>query len=223
MPRLLLVGIVLLALSACSHAPPRLIQVVSQVNRVFDPEAKAWSSWLSVFVQASSADGNKVFDRMHLLHDGQALWVPLTHDTWTPVERTGEFWVGSNGLNFGDAVPTGTWRVQLVTRSGQKVETSFEVPTVPVGTPAPRTASVTVRRDPNQPGRWSVSGWVDDYLVWSRDAKGVILARTKTVGPSFQVLPAAASVSLYSYDKNRGEGLLAGPFPVQDLPASADR
>ena len=73
------------------------------------------------------------------------------------------------------------------------------------------------------PGRYTVSGWPDDYLVWSRDPKGTVVSRTKTVGSSFFVAVGARSFVLYSYDKNRGEGLVAGPFPVQDNAKPADR
>lgn len=209
--------------AGCAHAPPRLIQVFSQVNRVFDPDTKAWSARLSVFVQASSADGTKVFDRLHLIHDRTQRYFSLAKEQWSPVEKPGEFWVGSNDLRFPDGqVPTGTWRALLVTRAGQKTEVSFEVPPQPPTSPPPRTSSVVVSADA-APGRYQVSGWAEDYLVWARDAKGAVFSRTKTVGSSFLVPPGTRSYLLYSYDKNRGEGLEAGPFLVQDPAVSADR
>lgn len=214
----------LLALAGCSNAPPRGIQVFSQVNRVFDPEEGEWSSRLSAFVQATSADGTKVFDRLHLVHEGQGLLFTLTRDQWARAERAGEFWAGANDLAFPDGkVPVGSWRAVLVTRAGLKVELGFEVPGPRPGVGEPREGRVVVRADASQPGRYQVSGWVDDYLVWSRDANGAVVARTKTVGPSFTVVPGARSFQLYSYDKDRGEGLLAGPFPVQDRSEPADR
>ena len=204
-----------LVLASCSHAVPQLVQVFDQVDRVLDPEAGVWGERLSAFVQASSADGNKVFDRLHLIHDGQGYFVTLGRGQWTAVERPGEFWVGAKDLAFPDQVPTGEWRALLVTRSGQKMEVKFQVPPQPPGTPPARTARVALQADPAVAGRYSVSGWVEDYLVWARDPKGVIIGRLKTVGPAFQVPPGTASVVLYSYDKVRGEGLEAGPFRVQ--------
>lgn len=220
----LLTACLALLLAGCAHAPPRLVQVFSQVNRVFDPSSQVWTSRLSVFVQASSSDGTKVFDRLHLTHEASRLYFTLTKDQWSAVEKPGEFWVGANDLAFPDGqVPAGTWSALLVTRAGLRVKTTFEVPPPALGAPAPRTAKVAVRPEAAGPGRYRVSGWVDDYMVWARDARGTVVSRTKTVGPSFQVTAGAQSFVLYSYDKTRGEGLTAGPFPVQDLAVSADR
>jgi hypothetical protein len=206
-----------LLLLSCSHATPQVVQIFDQVDRVFDPDAKAWSERLSVFVQAASGDGNKVFDRLHVIHDGQGLYFTLGRGQWTAVDRPGEYWVGAKDLSFPDGkIPTGEWRALLVTRSGQKVEVKFQIPPPALGVPPARNTSVAVQADPTAPGRYRVSGWVDDYLVWASDLKGTLLIRTKTVGPTFQVPSGTTSFVLYSYDKERGEGLEAGPFPVQD-------
>lgn len=193
----------------------------AQVTRVFDPASGVWSPRLSVFVQAASADGNRVFDRLHLIHDGQGLYFSLTRDQWTAVERPGEYWVGANSLAFPGALPTGEWRALLVTKAGQKVESRFQVPAPAPDAPAARTSPVRVTPE-GPPGRYRVAGWVDDYLVWAWDAKGVLLGRAKTVGPAFAVPRGAVSFRLYSYDKGRGEGLEAGPFPVKENEKPAD-
>lgn len=214
----------LVALVSCSHAPPQVYQVFSQVNRVWDPAGRTWSARLSVFVQAASADGTKVFDRLHLIHDGQQIVFTLGANQWTDVTRPGEFWVGSNDLSLADGtVPTGSWRALLVTRSGQRVETAFDVPPPPPGSTSPPSGPVSLAPVPGTPGRWRISGWVDDTLVWFRDVRGAVLNRLKLVGSEVTVPPGVASVLLYSYDKSRGEGLEAGPFPVQDPGKPADR
>ena len=210
----MILGVLLLA--SCSHAPPQVVQVFDQVDRVFDPATQAWSERLSAFVQASSSDGTKVFDRLHLIHDAQNLFVTVGRSQWVSVDRPGEYWVGVKDLGFpGGKVPTGEWRAMLVTRAGQKVEIRFQVPPTGPGAKAPRTSGVTVQ-PADLTGQYSVAGWVDDYLVWARDAKGQLIARNKTLGPSFQVPQGTATFVLYSYDKDRGEGLEAGPFPVQE-------
>lgn len=208
----------LVLLGACSHAPPRLVQVFSQVNQVYRPDAKAWSEQLAVFVQAASADGTKVFDRLHLIHDGQNLYFTLDRNQWAKVERPGEFWVGANDLAFPQGVPTGTWRVLLVTSAGQRLSSTFEVPPQSPGAVPRRSDPIRVKAATPPTGRFQVTGWVDDYLVWSRDANGTVVSQTKNVGSSFPVAPGAQSFLLYSYDKNRGQGLVAGPFPVQERP-----
>ncbi len=209
-------ALLLLLLGSCSHAPPQVTQVFDQVNRVYDPADGAWTERLSVFVQASSSDGLKVFDRLHLIHDGQGIFVTLNRSQWASSTPPGEFWMGVNNLKFSGSVPTGEWRALLVTRSGQKVESKFVVPSA-VRTPSPRTAAPVVRPD-GAPYRYRVSNWVDSYLVWPRDAGGTVLSRTKTFGPTFEVPAGAVSFELYSYDNDRGEGLVAGPFPVQNHP-----
>lgn len=222
-----LIGAVLTAaclLAGCTHATPQVVQVFSQLNRVWDPAEAAWTAKLAVFLQAASADGNKVFDRLHLINDGRELVFTLTSGQWTSVERPGELWLGTSALVLPDGTaPTGSWRALLVTRDGQKVEAPFQVPPTPPDAPPARSAPVEVKALPGTPGRYRVSGWVDDTLVWSRDAKGTVVSRTKVVGPEFAVAGNAASFVLYSYDKARGEGLEAGPFPVQDPAKPADR
>jgi hypothetical protein len=206
----------LLLLASCTHAPPQVVQVFDQVNRVYDPAEGAWTERLSVFVQASSSDGVKVFDRLHLIHDGQGLFVTVNRPQWASATPPGEFWVGVNNLSYPGGIPSGEWRALLVTRSGQEVEAKFIVPSSAGATP-PRTRTPAVRPD-SAPQRYTVSGWVDSYLVWARDARGAVLSRAKTFGPTFEVPPGTVSFDLYSYDKDRGEGLVAGPFPVQNHP-----
>jgi hypothetical protein len=212
-----------LFLASCAHAPPQVVQVFSQVNRVYNPASGGWSAQLAVFVQGASSDGTKVFDRLHLIHDGEGLYFTLDRSHWTKVERPGEAWMGSPGLSFPGEVPTGTWRALLVTRDGQKVETTFAVPPQVPGAPAPRKGKVTVSPDRQVPGKFTVSGWVDDTLVWALDAQGAVLSRTKVYGPNLQIPPGTVTFVLYSYDKERGEGLEAGPFPVQSSSKPADR
>lgn len=211
-----------LGLAGCAHAPPEIVQVFDQVNRVYEP-GQGWSFQLSVFVQANSRDGKKVFDRLHLIHNEGQLVVSVGAGQWTEVDAPGEFWVGTNGLTFPEGlIPPGAWRAMLVTRDGQKVEATFQVPP-PVSVPKPRTEPVELRKDPKTPGKFRVTGWVDDTLCWFRDGKGAVVGRTKVYGPDIVVPPGVSSVTLYSYDNNRGEGLEAGPFPVQGPGESADR
>lgn len=200
------------ALVACSHSSPQIVQVFGQVNHVYDP-AQGWSDRLSVFVQGANGDGTKAFDRLHLVHSS-GLFFTLGRDQWTAVERPGEAWFGANDLAFPDGkVPRGEWRALLVTKAGLQVEAGFTVPPVPLDAPGARKAAVVVTA--GAPFQYQVSGWVDDYLVWARDPKGVVLSRNKTTSPHFTVPPGTDSFVLYSYDKARGEGLEAGPFPAQ--------
>jgi len=214
-------GAALLALG-CAHATPTVAQVFVQVTRTFDPEAGRWEPRLTVFAQGVNADGSRQFDRLHLIQDRQNLWVPLSAENWTTVERPGEYWVGTNGLRFPEGTtPAGDWRIELVTKAGLKADALATVPPTPPDAPAPRTEPVSLTAE--GPLRYRVSGWVDDYLVWSRDAAGALIGRSKTVGPSFSVPSGAVSFELYSYDRARGEGLAAGPFSVKDPAAPADR
>lgn len=211
-------------LASCSHAAPQVVQVFSQVNRVFDPETSGWSERLSVFIQASSADGVKVFDRLHLIHEDQGVFFTLGRDQWSQIERPGEFWIGANGLAFPDGkVPTGGWRAQLVTRSGQQVLVTFSVPPPAPGEPKAPTPPVSLKGDPKVPGRYEVTGWVPDFMVWVRDAKGTVTIRSKVTGSVIQVPPASDQFTLYSYDNVRGQGIEAGPFSLKEIPQSADR
>jgi hypothetical protein len=193
---------------------------------VYDP-ADGWSDRLSVFVQGANGDGTKVFDRLHLVHPS-GLFFTLNRDQWTAVERPGEAWFGANDLRFPDGkVPRGDWRAILVTKAGLQVDVGFTVPPVPVDAPGPRRAPVVVA-SAGAPFQYKVTGWADDYLVWARDPKGVVLSRNKTTAAVFSVPPGTDSFVLYSYDKARGEGLEAGPFPAQavllkEVPQPADR
>lgn len=217
---LLLAG---LALVSCSHSSPQIGQVFAQVNRVFDPAVGSWSARLSVFVQATNGDGVKTFDRFHLVHDDEGLFFTLDRNQWTSVERPGEFWVGANGIAFPDrVVPVGNWRVLMVTKAGLRAESSFALAAAPADAPGPRSSPVVLRL-PSEGLEYRLSGWVDDYLVWAKDRSGRILSRAKVTGPAFSVPPGTQSVTLYSYDKVRGEGLEAGPFSVKASSQPADR
>jgi len=220
----ILVGLaILVGLGSCANAPPELVQVFGQVNWVYDPGTKVWDQRLSVFVQASSADGNKVFDRLHLVQDDQGLYVTLSAAEWTVVDRPGEHWVGTNGITFpGGQVPPGPWRAVLVTKAGQRVEGTFAVAPLAPGEAKPRWGPVTLVDDPS-PRTYRVTGWADDYLVWARDPQGRVLTRNKTVGDRFNVPRDAESVVLYTYDTSRGVGRLAGPFSLKVPQVSADR
>jgi hypothetical protein len=213
-----LAALALVLTMGCSHAAPQVAQVFSQVNRVFDPQLGAWSPRLSVFLQAVSSDGNKVFDRLYLIDDADQQYYAMAKGDWTPVEKPGEFWTGINGLPLPEN--PGGWRALLVTRSGQKVSADFAVSPQPADAPPPRTERVATAE---ANGRWRVTGWVDDYMVWAYDANGGVVARTKTVGPEFALPASAVRFVLYSYDKARGEGLEAGPFLVKPPEKSADR
>jgi len=202
-----------LVLVGCGHSSPQVVQVFSQVNQVFDPPSQTWGEGLSVFVQGANADGTKVFDRLHLVHEG--LYFTLTPDQWVSIDRPGESWFGANNLRFPQGkVSTGEWRVILVTKAGLEAQTTFLVPPLPIETAGgtPPAVSLTALA---QPGQYKVSGWVPDYLVWARDPKGVVIARTKTAGDQFSVPLGTDSVVLYSYDKIRGQGLEAGPFSLK--------
>ncbi len=205
-------------LVSCSHAPPQVAQVFSQITRVFDPQGGGWSPRLSVFLQAVSADGNKVFDRLYLINDAEGQYYAMAKGEWTSVEKPGEFWAGINNLPLPEN--PGPWRALLVTRSGQQVSADFSVPPQPSDAPPARSARVSVAEAGD---RWRVQGWVDDYVVWAYDANGGVVARTKTVGPEFGIPSTTVRFILYSYDKSRGEGLEAGPFLVKPLAKSADR
>ena len=208
----------LVSLGSCSHAPPQMVQVFDQVNHVYDPAAGTWSDRLSVYLQGASSDGTKVFDRFHLILDDQQIYFSVSRSQWASVDKPGEFWVGASDLSLPDGkVPVGSWRAVLVTRAGQKVETPFVVTAVAPDAPPAQTGPVTVKQDPKDLLRFEVTGWVEDYLVWARDAQGTVISRNKTVGSSFQVPGGASTVVLYSYDKARGTGIEAGPFPVQSL------
>ena len=125
---------------------------------------------------------------------------------------------GANNLSFPDGqVPQGTWRTVLVTRTGQKVEVPFTLSPQPPGVPPALSGTVTVKVDPQNSLRFQVTGWVEDYLVWARDSQGLVMARVKNTGNWFTVPGGTSLVTLYSYDKARGIGLEAGPFPVQNL------
>jgi len=211
-----------LAASSCTHAPAQIAQVYSQISQHFDPQTKTWSPQWAAFVQALSNDGNRAFDRLYFIHDETGMYFALNKQTWTAVDRPGEFWVGRNDFHVpGGVVPLGTWRAVLVTLDGQHVEQTFVVSTDTSRDPV--RAAVTLIPLPANARSYRVEGWVNNYLVWPQDQQGNVLALQKVVGGQFSVPEGASSIRLYSYDKTRAEGLLAGPFSVQPLSTSADR
>ncbi|MEI8096245.1 MAG: hypothetical protein WCG80_18690 [Spirochaetales bacterium] len=229
---LALAALALAELSACSNSQPQIGQVFSQVNQVWSPTAKVWQPRLSVFVLVSNADGIEDIDRLHLVHDNSRLVWSLEPSQWTRIDRTGEMWLGANNLSVpGDSgpaeIPTGAWKVLVLSKAGQQAESAFVIPPPPPGNLPPRPP---VRLD--LPAGWSaterqgsfrLTGFASDYVVWTLGETGEVLAQKPQTSPVFSLtslLPAATlgrvrSLMFYSYDKLAGQGLEAGPFELK--------
>ncbi len=225
MPRVApLVGLLLLGLAGCANSSPEVRQVFSQINDYWDPVTSQWQERLSVFVLPRNADGLEELAEFRLIHDGARLSWTMTPETWSQVERSGEVWVGANNLQMPEeAVPTGAWRAEVVTRSGLVASAPFAVPPpLMTGRSAPR-APVTFTAPTARSGDFLLTGFPADLVIWAYSADGKPLAQKTTVDSRFTLASLASGFNpdtirrlmFYSYDRNRGRGVAAGPFELK--------
>lgn len=214
----LLCPVVLVLLLSCQPSKPQILQFFYQVNEVWNPQTKEWKESLAVHVQAQNEDSLEDLDHLNLIHDQDRLWWQVKKDTWVRQDRNGENWVGTNNLEpyQGTVLPRGTWRVQLVARSGEAAETRFSLPPLPEDAPPKPRLSLTQKGD-----ELFLEGFPPSYLIWVYGDRDALLAVKKQLGPRFklsELLPdpqqrtQARAVYFYSYLPRDGTGLRAGPY-----------
>jgi hypothetical protein len=224
LPRTLLTAgllIIGLLLAGCAGKPPEIGALFWQLNLVDDREQDLLYYALSVFVQATDADGNEDLEEIYIIHDGEELFWRLDRETWLTRDQADDTWVGANSISLptGAMLPGGEYRVLLIDAAGESDETSFILKPLSPVDPRRLLPAVTVDRD-----TISVGGSRQSYSLWLYNAAGEYLAaleleqRRFSIRQILAVYPALASGFLFRIHSAAEEGQLgvvSGPYYVQ--------
>lgn len=215
---------VLVGFFSCEVSQPEIVQVFTQINNVWNPQKRSWTERLAVYAQVSNEDGIEELERMHIHHNQSRLWWRLQKDSWNLENNNGETWIGSSSLQVpnGEDLPTGSWQVQLVSRSGNQAKTEFTL--LPESGLEKRNLPKNIFLN-KKPDLIELKNFPSSsFLLWLYDEKGDFIASKEQVGKqfplsSFMSNPRLGETSffvLYSYFPQEGRGLIAGPYPLRD-------
>ena len=204
-------GILLLVVlfAACSQEPPEIKEKFAQVNLRDDRDTGTVYEELSLFLHVDDEDGYEDLEYLYLVQEDEELFWELDADEWTYRERDGEIWIGSNDLVTADFTdfPPGTYRVILIDKAGERMETEIYVkkagrrPSLPAVTVT--GGSVSLDNPPGQMDVWVYNG---EELVESREFTGGTIPAGTFKGDG------NTHFFIYYYDNDAGRGIVRGPF-----------
>lgn len=208
-----------LLLVGCSNAPPTIEDTFYQLNLVRNPQSGRACESLSLFVDLRLDGGISDLDSIYLLSDTHELFWRLTSTDWDKSDREGRLWVGSNQIEMADGgpLPRGTYRVMVIALSGERAVETIELSAPPTDPQAASYPSLTIAEHAVE-----VRSPDATATVWIYNGAGDLIAsRSGQPGtwPIAQLLPTnalvaqATSLSVYSYDRQRGYGTVSGPYP----------
>ncbi len=218
-PAMAVLTVALLALAGCAGKPPEISRVFAQPIFVHDLAAK--SDWvrLGVFVVATDPDGQDDLDSLYVINDAAELYWKIGKDAWVSATAEGEPWIGTNTFTVpgGAPPPAGEYRVVLQDLAGETVEDTFTLPRMDFPSAGAYPGAAIGAEEV------AVSGGGDTTQLWivGKDGKQVgsvpVPKETRRV-PLAQVHQAGgasgSSLWVYTLDRGRLFGLLAGPYKV---------
>jgi hypothetical protein len=214
-----------LLLAACTGKPPEIQRVVSQLMVTADPDSGATGERMSVFLVANDPDGFDDIASLYLIQDEAEVFWKLEPSGWTKTIQEKETWIGSNGILMpdGSPMPRGEYRALLQDKGGDTVESSFNLsaPTIDAARiEFPKAAAVD--------GSLSFSGLKESSELWVYDTADRFVTAVPlekdpvAVAPIVQQNPGLREgfrYRVYTWDKEKGVGLLAGPYTRGSLKA----
>lgn len=217
MSRWLILAVGLLGL-ACSVSTPKIVQNFSQLNYYRDSSDGIWREGLSVFVQVENKDGIGDLDKLYILNDEDEVFWELGPADWTPVDRPGENWLGSNNLwtPGQDELPRGNYRIQLVNKAGDRSESSFNINSPKLADFKRSGTSVKIF-----PDKIEVADAPPSYLVWvyTRESRWLLTYKAAAstlplnlIMPDGSIRQQANKFFIYSFEEKLGVGVVQGPF-----------
>jgi hypothetical protein len=223
LPACLLAACLLAAglLAACAGKPPEIGVSFWQLNLVDDREQGLLFYALSVFVQASDADGSEDLEEIYVIHDGQELFWRLDRETWLSRGEGDDTWIGSNDISLPDGgmLPGGEYRILLIDAGGESDETSFILKAQSPPQPRRLIPAVTVDADTIH-----VAGSQKSYTLWLYDAAGEYVAALlldhrrisiRQILGAYPALAAGFSFRIHGSAENSELGVVCGPFFVE--------
>jgi hypothetical protein len=210
-----------LLLTTCAGKPPEIGALFWQHNLVDDREQDLLYYALSVFVQASDADGSEDLEEVYIIHDDEELFWRLDRETWLTRTQGDTSWVGSNSISLpeGRMLPGGEYRVLVTDAGGDSAETSFILKTQNMIEPRRLLPTVTVDADTIR-----VAGGRKSYAVWLYDAAGkfttaLLLEQTRfsirQILAAHPDLASGFSFRIHGTPQGGELGFVSGPYYVQ--------
>lgn len=136
---LCILAILLPTFASCTQALPEILAVSTRIVRIQSPSANGdlpaaatdaragMNEYLSFFCMVRDDDGVIDLEELWLVNDSEELYWHIDSREWLWVEHSGENWLGSHELRMpnGQPFPTGSWRILLADKAGERTERSF--------------------------------------------------------------------------------------------------
>ncbi len=202
-------AVLVILFMGCSQEPPEILQKFHQIHYRDDTETGTVYPELSLFIQADDEDGYEDLEYLYIVQDDAELVWEIDAEEWAHRDMEGESWIGSNSIVMADfsSFPEGVYRIILIDKAGERNETEMYLDTVgaPPALPEVRLDETTL----------TVSGAFQGYSLRMYDGDTYIGTRQMTGNdiPLEELRKeGASSFYLYTYDNNRGRGILRGPY-----------
>ncbi len=205
---------------ACSPSKPRILQTFSQLDYVWEKNWDAPVEALAVFVQVENADGLEELTNLYILSDDSEVYWKLDPESWTPLNRPGENWIGANQLTFPERseLPRGKYRVIVTTQAGERETSTFSLDVEKLSEAKPVWPQITVVGNelliynaPSSFALWfyGIEGPILHQMVTNQDRLSLEQIQTHP-----QINQKATRVWFYWYNEKQGWGQVLGPFPL---------
>lgn len=217
---LIRLSLILAVLIACSPSRPKIVQTFSQLNYVWEKDWEAPTEALSVFVQVENEDGLEELQHLYVLHDDLEVYWKLDPETWTPLNRPGENWIGANQLTIPQRteLPRGKYRILVTTQAGERETSNFSLDVELLSEAKPVWPQLAVV------GReLLISNAPASYALWFYGIEGPMLHQMvaneqrltlEQIQAHPQINQRATRVWFYWYNEKQGWGQILGPFPL---------
>ena len=207
-------------LISCSGAVPEIGQLVWQVNFLRTPSESTVHQELSVFILIEDEDGIGDIEYIYLIHDETELFWKLNSADWTSKVLGGKNWIGSNSIRMNDRsiLPAGNYRLVVIDKAGERDSRNFNI-----------TKSMLNTKNSEYLPRLIIDSNIviesknSDNTLWIYDEKMEILKNIKIENGkiSMDIINNDTSnkarwVSIYSFDAEKGIGLIVGPYSFKD-------
>ena len=119
--------ILMVMLTGCAGAPPRIVQLFWQLDVVHEVELQQQHEELSLFLLIDDADGIEDLREFRIIQrDAEFSWT-ISADEMRKVRREGEVWLGVNGIRMNDRapLPRGDYLVEVIDKAGEKDVSEF--------------------------------------------------------------------------------------------------
>jgi len=216
-------------LISCSGAPPEIAQLFWQLNIVQDIKDSTQHEELSLYVHAQDPDGKGDLEGIELVHPEAELRWNFTEETWKEVVRSGEMWLGENGIKSGftDEVPRGEYRLKVIDKAGETAVTSFFISRDIQGLQKGNLKESRFPKVQVTPDSIKLYFSAPEVLLSLYDGDEQFLRSqaftpaAESEGDSGKVLtitdwrskwPGAEMMWIQEYDSARGFGLVSGPY-----------